>query len=124
MSRLKKAKNVFCVLFLSKTCSKSQYLKQKNNLTKEKIFNLLGYEISDKECIYHNPLGESCDKLFKNAIEFASRFDRKILIEEGLVGKEVECAVLGNEEVEASCVGEIKPAEDFYTFDAKYKNQA
>ena len=42
-----------------------------NNLTKEKIFNLLGYEISDKECIYHNPLGESCDKLFKNAIEFA-----------------------------------------------------
>lgn len=42
-----------------------------NNLTKEKIFNLLGYEISDKECICHNPLGESCDKLFKNAIEFA-----------------------------------------------------
>lgn len=59
----------------------------------------------------------------KDAIEYASRFDKKILIEEGLVGKEVECAVLGNEEVTASCVGEIKPAEDFYTFDAKYKNQ-
>lgn len=42
-----------------------------NSLTKEKIFNLLGYEMSDKDCIYHNPLGESCDKLFKNAIEFA-----------------------------------------------------
>ena len=38
-------------------------------------------------------------------------------------GKEVECAVLGNEEVKASCVGEIKPAEEFYTFDAKYNNQ-
>lgn len=59
----------------------------------------------------------------KKSIEYASRFDKKILIEEGLVGKEVECAVLGNEEVIASCVGEIKPAEDFYTFDAKYKNQ-
>ena len=59
----------------------------------------------------------------KDAIEYASRFDKKILIEEGLVGKEVECAVLGNEEVTSSCVGEIKPAEDFYTFDAKYKNQ-
>jgi len=59
----------------------------------------------------------------KSAIEYAAKFDKKILIEEGLVGKEVECAVLGNEEVEASCVGEIKPAEDFYTFDAKYKNQ-
>lgn len=59
----------------------------------------------------------------KAAIEYAAIFDKKILIEEGLVGKEVECAVLGNEEVIASCVGEIKPAEDFYTFDAKYKNQ-
>ena len=59
----------------------------------------------------------------KYAIEFASKYDKKILIEEGIVGKEVECAVLGNEEVKASCVGEIKPAEDFYTFDAKYNNQ-
>ena len=59
----------------------------------------------------------------KTAIEHAAKFDKKILIEQGLIGKEVECAVLGNEEVEASCVGEIKPAEDFYTFDAKYKNQ-
>ena len=59
----------------------------------------------------------------KSAIEYAAKFDKKILIEQGLVGKEVECAVLGNEEVEASCIGEIKPAEDFYTFDAKYKNQ-
>lgn len=59
----------------------------------------------------------------KSAIEFASKYDKKILIEEGIVGKEVECAVLGNEEVTASCIGEIKPAEDFYTFDAKYNNQ-
>lgn len=59
----------------------------------------------------------------KAAIEYAAKFDKKILVEQGLVGKEVECAVLGNEEVEASCIGEIKPAEDFYTFDAKYKNQ-
>ena len=59
----------------------------------------------------------------KSAIEYAAKFDSKILIEEGLVGKEVECAVLGNEIVEASCIGEIIPAEDFYTFDAKYKNQ-
>lgn len=59
----------------------------------------------------------------KEAIKYAAKFDKKILIEQGLIGKEVECAVLGNEEVEASCIGEIKPAEDFYTFDAKYKNQ-
>ena len=55
-------------------------------------------------------------------IEYAKKFDVKILIEENINGREVECAVLGNEDVKASCVGEILPAEDFYTFDAKYKN--
>lgn len=59
----------------------------------------------------------------KQSIEYASEFDDKILIEEGIVGKEVECAVLGKEEVIASCVGEIKPAEDFYSYDAKYHNE-
>ncbi len=61
-------------------------------------------------------------KELEEAIEFASKYDKKILVEQGLVGKEVECAVLGNEEVISSCVGEIKPAEEFYSFDAKYKN--
>ncbi len=59
----------------------------------------------------------------KQHIECAAKFDTKILIEEGIIGKEVECAVLGNEEVIASCVGEIKPAEEFYSYDAKYKNE-
>ena len=58
----------------------------------------------------------------KKYIEYASRFDKKILIEEGIDGQEVECAVLGNEEVIASPVGEIKPAEEFYSYDAKYNN--
>ena len=58
----------------------------------------------------------------KDAIEYASKFDNKILVEENINGREVECAVIGNEEVDASCVGEILPAEDFYSFDAKYKN--
>lgn len=63
----------------------------------------------------------NCKEL-KEHIAYAAKFDKKILIEENIDGREVECAVLGNEEVEASCVGEILPAEDFYTFDAKYKN--
>ena len=58
----------------------------------------------------------------KKHIDYASKFDSKILIEENVVGKEIECSVLGNEDVKASCLGEIRPAEDFYTFDAKYKN--
>lgn len=62
-------------------------------------------------------------KELKQAIEYAAKFDNKILIEEEIVGREVECAVLGNEEVIASCIGEIKPAEEFYSYDAKYKNE-
>lgn len=58
----------------------------------------------------------------ENCIEYASKYDKKILIEEFINGHEVECAVLGNEDVKASCVGEILPAEEFYSFDAKYKN--
>ena len=58
----------------------------------------------------------------KKALEYASKFDKKILIEKNINGREVECAVLGNQDVQASCIGEVLSAEDFYTFDAKYKN--
>ncbi len=68
---------------------------------------------------------ENDDEL-KRYVEEAAKFDCKILIEEGIIGKEVECAVLGNSKlgVEASRVGEILSAEEFYTFDAKYENPA
>ena len=56
----------------------------------------------------------------KKAIEYAGHYDRKILVEQGIIGKEVECAVLDGEEIQASTVGEILPAEEFYSFDAKY----
>ena len=57
----------------------------------------------------------------KLAIENASQYDRKIIAEEGIEGKEIECAILedGNNII-ASTVGEIKSAEEFYSFDAKY----
>lgn len=62
-------------------------------------------------------------KELQEAIEYARKYDKKILIEQGIDGREVECAVLGNEEPIASCVGEVLSAEEFYSFDSKYKNQ-
>lgn len=59
----------------------------------------------------------------RNAIIEASNYDKKIIVEEEILGKEVECAVLGNEEVIISCVGEIKSAGEFYSYDAKYNNK-
>lgn len=58
----------------------------------------------------------------KRALEVAAREDSKILVEEAIVGRELECAVFGNEEIEASGVGEILAAAEFYDFDAKYNN--
>ena len=55
-------------------------------------------------------------------IEEAAMYDSKVLIEKAIKGKEVECAVLGNDKVDATIVGEIIPAEDFYSYDAKYNN--
>jgi len=63
------------------------------------------------------------EELEKAIIE-ASKFDRKVLVEQGIIGREFECAVLGNEDVISSCVGEVKSAEEFYSYDAKYNNAA
>ncbi len=46
--------------------------------------------------------------------------DDRILVEESVKGREVECAVLGNDELTASVVGEIAPSNDFYDYNAKY----
>lgn len=60
------------------------------------------------------------DQELKMAIQHAGEYDTKILVEQGIEGKEVECAILEGKEVTASTVGEIMSAEDFYSFDAKY----
>lgn len=52
----------------------------------------------------------------------AKNFDRRILVEEHIDGHEVECAVLGNSDVKAAAVGEIRPTVEYYDFDAKYNS--
>jgi D-alanine-D-alanine ligase len=63
------------------------------------------------------------------AMNEAARYDRKIVIEEGVGGKkhrarEFECAVLGNDQPRASVVGEIVPGAEFYSYDAKYIDES
>jgi D-alanine-D-alanine ligase len=62
------------------------------------------------------------------AIDEAAKFDRKIVIEQGVGGKrqkarEIECAVLGNDQPEASVPGEIVPGKEFYDYTAKYLDE-
>lgn len=56
------------------------------------------------------------------AIQIAFKYDRKVIVETGVVGREIEMAVLGNDEPKVSVAGEIKPLTDFYDYDSKYKD--
>jgi D-alanine-D-alanine ligase len=61
----------------------------------------------------------SIDEL-KAALHLAAKYDRRILIEEFIDGREIECAVLGNDDPVASTVGEVIPCNEFYDYEAKY----
>jgi D-alanine-D-alanine ligase len=56
----------------------------------------------------------------KEALMLAALYDKKILVEEFIEGRELECAVLGNDTPMASAVGEIIPSNEFYDYNAKY----
>ncbi|MCL2276607.1 MAG: D-alanine--D-alanine ligase [Treponema sp.] len=59
----------------------------------------------------------------EDALKTAFLYDTKIIIEEFIPGREIECAVLGNEEPLASIPGEVITAHDFYSYDAKYLDE-
>lgn len=85
----------------------------------------LGYPVFVKPSCAGSSIGVSKavdDESLHQAVLLAFKHDRKVLIEENIVGREVECAVFGNTEVLASDVGEILAADEFYDFDSKYNN--
>ena len=57
---------------------------------------------------------------FNQAVKFAREFDRKVIFERGIAGREFECSVLGNEDPKASVPCEILPSRDFYDYEDKY----
>ena len=59
------------------------------------------------------------------AIALALEFDRKVIVEAGVANaREIECAVLGNDDPQASVAGEILPGREFYDYEAKYLDQS
>lgn len=57
---------------------------------------------------------------FEKAVKEAFKYDLKIIIEENISGREIECSVLGNNEPIASLPGEVLPTHEFYSYEAKY----
>jgi D-alanine-D-alanine ligase len=57
------------------------------------------------------------------AIDLACQYDRKVIVEQGVEARELECSVLGNDEPIASLPGEIIPSREFYDYEAKYVDE-
>lgn len=92
----------------------------------ERVENQLEYPVFIKPSKAGSSQGVSKahnrEELIKG-LKVAAKHDTKILVEKNIVGREIECAVLGSaSDAEASGVGEILAAAEFYDFDAKYNN--
>lgn len=101
-----------------------EYKKNKADLV-EKIEGKLGYAVFIKPSNSGSSVGISKahnrEELVKG-LEEALKFDRKVLVEEALNAREIEVAVLGNDEPTAAIPGEIVSANEFYDYEAKYSN--
>src|SRR5271154_2511213 len=83
----------------------------------------LGFPVFVKPANLGSSVGISkarnCEEL-KAALELARAYDRKVIIERGITGREFECAVLGNDNPVAAVPCEILPSREFYDYDDKY----
>ncbi|MFC2134177.1 D-alanine--D-alanine ligase [Bacteroidota bacterium] len=101
-------------------------IKIKDQINFSEIISELGLPLFIKPANLGSSVGINkveSEEEFNIAIEDAFKFDNKIIIEEYIKGREIECAVLGNDEPIASLPGEIitdKSRHDFYSYDAKY----
>lgn len=85
----------------------------------------LGYPLFVKPCNAGSSVGTSKagDRgLLEKALEEAFSWDEKVLIEPFITAREIECSVIGNNEVFVSVLGEIMPNSEFYDYEAKYKD--
>jgi len=89
----------------------------------EEICKRLRYPMFVKPANLGSSVGVSkardCEQL-KAALDLAAQYDRKILVEQGIEGREFECAVLGNDEPAAAIPCEVLPSREFYDYEDKY----
>lgn len=87
------------------------------------VFDTLGSPVFVKPANLGSSVGVAkvgSEQEFNEAVADAFRYDHKILVEQSIAGREIECSVLGNEDPVASLPGEVKPTHAFYSYDAKY----
>ncbi|PKM52632.1 MAG: D-alanine--D-alanine ligase A [Firmicutes bacterium HGW-Firmicutes-7] len=104
----------------------NKYIDDVPNPTYEEAKDTLGIPFFIKPANLGSSVGiskiHSKDE-FEGAIAEAFRFDLKLIIETNIVGKEIECSVLGNEKPMVSLPGEVKSNHEFYSYEAKYLDE-
>ncbi len=98
-------------------------LKMGDKINFNKIKKVLGLPMFIKPANMGSSVGISKvrnEKKFEKAISEAFKYDTKIVIEKNIIGREIECALLGNDIPMVSVPGEIIANQDFYSYDAKY----
>ncbi|MFP4661168.1 MAG: D-alanine--D-alanine ligase family protein [Halanaerobiales bacterium] len=107
-------------------CYKYELLDRLDDLS-EKIENTLGWPCFIKPANMGSSIGISkvynAEDLYDALLE-AFKYDYKVVIEEFISGREVECSVFGNTEFNASLPGEIRADNDFYDYNAKYQDNS
>ena len=104
--------------------SRYKLLRNPDELSFEEAVRELGNTLFVKPCREGSSLGVSkvrSAEEYQVALQLAFSADRKVLVEEAISGRELECSVLGNDSPEAAHVlGEIVPLREFYSYEAKY----
>lgn len=104
-----------------------RHLEENMEALKRSVAEEFGYPVFSKPANLGSSVGICkihSEKEFEEALKHSAQFDRKVLVEKGIDGRELECAILGNDEPQASVVGEVFSAHEFYDYDAKYVNPA
>ncbi len=102
---------------------KTLYRQHKDAIDLDVLIEQLGLPLFVKPANLGSSIAVSKAKTkeaLQEAIENAFKYDKKILVEEFVQGREIECAVLGNDDPIASLPGEVITSYEFYDFEAKY----
>ena len=104
--------------------NRKKWLEQKSSVIRE-VEERLRYPMFVKPANLGSSVGISKAKNreeLAKGLDLASEYDRKLLVEQGIAAREIECGVLGNEEPEASVPGEVVPGKEWYDYEAKYQD--
>lgn len=100
--------------------------RTRQQVTFEQVIEQLGLPLFIKPANQGSSVGVSKVKdnaTYQQALDSAFSYDHKVLVESAIKGREIECAVLGNEFPEASTCGEVILQDEFYSYDTKYINE-